>query len=494
LPGQQLLPRPGIFFWSLPVRDKSFTPEQDVQLRQEHEAGLSATKLAVKWGAARSTVVAAIQRAGGALQCSQPRGKRSHRRLSPATEAEICRLYRAGGEPDGIAARFGIHRETVRPVLRRNGIAMRATPLFKIAVTPEQSRAILARYDAEQGPQAIANALGVTLDAVLGVLKRAGVPRRMFRAPSLTSAVHRAICESIVGGAFIREAAARAGVCKFSVLLWLRLGRREASGRHRNFYEDYSRARAAAKAASPGKRRSGARAFLHGRSVSIYDCRQDAFSDIITEAQAYFLGWLATDGCVRGNVVSLCLQRRDRALVESFRAFLGSDAPIHTILCKATVIRGRPVRESWQAHFEATCPLLVADLKALGIVENKTFVIRPWDGPAHLMRHWWRGCVEGDGWVRRARPRASGGYHYDIGLCGTRAMVEGFRDFVTAAGGRCPRVTPIENIWAVRFIGTASPKFVARLLYEGATLTLERKRLVAEELLRTEVLRRNGMR
>ena len=43
------------------------------------------------------------------------------------------------------------------------------------------------------------------------------------------------------------------------------------------------------------------------------------FEDLTNEDVQYWLGWLASDGCVVGNRISLSVQRRDRDILEKLK-------------------------------------------------------------------------------------------------------------------------------------------------------------------------------
>ena len=41
-----------------------------------------------------------------------------------------------------------------------------------------------------------------------------------------------------------------------------------------------------------------------------------------------------------------------------------------------------------------------------GITAKKTDALQPWDGPADLMPHYWRGLIDGDGSITHQRATA----------------------------------------------------------------------------------------
>jgi deoxyuridine 5'-triphosphate nucleotidohydrolase len=55
------------------------------------------------------------------------------------------------------------------------------------------------------------------------------------------------------------------------------------------------------------------------------------FNTIETEGQAYWLGWIASDGSVREDRIQLAIQSRDRVLLERLRAIICDELPIRSI-------------------------------------------------------------------------------------------------------------------------------------------------------------------
>ena len=195
--------------------------------------------------------------------------------------------------------------------------------------------------------------------------------------------------------------------------------------------------------------------------------RTDFFDSIDTEEKAYWLGFLAADGNVsRRGVIRLTLAAIDREHVESFGKAIGVAKPL-------------PVRAS------ATCRAFVSlavgsvemagDLARHGIVPAKSLILRPWVGARGLMRHYWRGVFDGDGWLCR---RTAGGW--ELELCGTEAIVRGFQAFVAAnTGRRYGGVYPNKSIFRFQTGGLRGAQAIAGLLYADVTIALPRKRSLA---------------
>ena len=122
----------------------------------------------------------------------------------------------------------------------------------------------------------------------------------------------------------------------------------------------------------------------------------DYFREIDTPDKAYWLGFLGADGCVTGFArgyprLQVKLARKDRDHLVKLHAAVKANRPIRDVQ-EYTYGKWRPV--SVMAVYS---PPLVAGLVQHGIVEKKTDILQPWNGPAHLMPHYWRGLFDGDG-------------------------------------------------------------------------------------------------
>ncbi len=121
-----------------------------------------------------------------------------------------------------------------------------------------------------------------------------------------------------------------------------------------------------------------------------------SFSSIDTEEQAYWLGFMAADGCnfTKKHYVSILLSAQDIEILEKFKKFLKYEGDIKLSNSKS------PRSENYYdyAKLSFSDPKISADLCKFGIVNNKTYVLKfPDFLPEHLIKHYIRGHFDGDG-------------------------------------------------------------------------------------------------
>ncbi len=197
------------------------------------------------------------------------------------------------------------------------------------------------------------------------------------------------------------------------------------------------------------------------------------FENIDSERKAYWLGMIATDGTIRKNKnrneVVLSLKISDAEHIKNFINDISSTSKIHF------VNRGG----SEQAYASIASKKIKEDLIKLGITPNKTFTVSPPNIKSDMERHFWRGCVDGDGCIYKAK---SGRYRIDF--IGTHGMVSGFRDFIkknTLINDR--KIFIKGNIFGISYHKQEDVRKIAELLYGDSSVKLNRKYILANQII-----------
>lgn len=212
-----------------------------------------------------------------------------------------------------------------------------------------------------------------------------------------------------------------------------------------------------------------------------HSLQEDFFTDIISEEQAYWLGFLLADGAVTyskdpsGNKrtnsgVMLGLAIRDRGHVEKFRQAISSSSPIMVLKPGRT---GRSTGDSARVHIYSK--RLVEDLISWGVTPRKSASASvPHNAfKGDLERHFWRGVMDGDGSIYWDHRHEKGG----LNLAGSRSVCESFSSWVESLTGRTytVRSTASASMFTVTVTSFAAFREVAKALYEDTTISLDRK-------------------
>lgn len=156
-----------------------------------------------------------------------------------------------------------------------------------------------------------------------------------------------------------------------------------------------------------------------------YTLDENYFYDINTEEKAYILGFIAADGHVENNRISITLAEKDKDILTKINKELKSDALI--IYTK----RKNPYKKSANkiltlVELRLNSKKLVIPLIKMGLLGNKTYSLNEnliKFIPDNLIRHFLRGYFDGDGNVIY-NVKYSSGTKYNINICGNKSFLE----------------------------------------------------------------------
>lgn len=210
----------------------------------------------------------------------------------------------------------------------------------------------------------------------------------------------------------------------------------------------------------------------------------DYFDRIDTPDKAYWLGFIGADGCVTGNRylrLQVKLARKDRDHLLILHRALKANRPLWD---SEQMSKGRIRPYSTLAVYS---PQLAQSLIGHGITPRKSATLRPWDGPADLMPHYWRGLFDGDGSITINR---KGVY---LSFVGSKAIACGFLGWAHAVCGTNSTARPGKpgsSYWVAQIGGShRSNRFSGRepvpllllaALYDDAPVALARKKALAD--------------
>jgi len=121
---------------------------------------------------------------------------------------------------------------------------------------------------------------------------------------------------------------------------------------------------------------------------------ENYFETIDSEDKAYFLGFIFADGCITNDVkkyryqLTIKLHSKDFSILERF---------IKSIDGKMDVWKNKK-REMCEVFLSGK--KIINDLETLGVVQNKTFLVKYPQIDEKFERHFLRGYFDGDGCIR----------------------------------------------------------------------------------------------
>jgi hypothetical protein len=215
----------------------------------------------------------------------------------------------------------------------------------------------------------------------------------------------------------------------------------------------------------------------------------DAFSELTPEA-LYWIGFMLADGCVRlekrvfktGTIkyyksVSIALAVRDIEQLRRLKDFLQSGHKITEYLNKGTFGAYTQCRLSFLS------PTIFDRLSEFGVVPNKTEGTSLPDTVA-LDKNFWRGFVDGDGYITISRSWKSRVPF--IGACGCESVISSFQAYLEHLTGTRYSITPslsTKKCVAIKVNGPQAVKVIS-VLYGDATVSLSRKLETARQILK----------
>lgn len=215
----------------------------------------------------------------------------------------------------------------------------------------------------------------------------------------------------------------------------------------------------------------------NSESYRTYTLNENYLDDFDSADKCYILNLIATDGSINGNTISIELKKSDKELLEKVAICFGSNRPIEEPMRKV----GEKSFPS--AKFSINSKKLVNRLLDFGIGKNreKTINMKLDMIPIKFLADFWRGGIDGDGWITK----------FAIGLCGTMDYMIKFKDYVESILQNKKytithnNTTERNGIYQLAVQGAKERKILGDILYgNNPTLFLKRKQEAYKEWLK----------
>lgn len=211
-----------------------------------------------------------------------------------------------------------------------------------------------------------------------------------------------------------------------------------------------------------------------------YTLDENIFDNIDTEEKAYWLGFLYADGYNHEDKSAICLrlQSGDIEILEKFKLFLKSNAPIYKM--KRITVVNHLERE--YAEVRVNSVHLSEQLAKLGCVQGKTYKMTfPTYIPEELMNHFIRGYFDGNGCIcikkrKNRKPETSMVYQFTI--VGREAFVTALQEvLINGAGVKKTTIEHPKKNYAkiIHYDGYYNVLKILNYIYKDATIFLKRK-------------------
>lgn len=237
-----------------------------------------------------------------------------------------------------------------------------------------------------------------------------------------------------------------------------------------------------------------------------YTCNNNFFESIDNEIKAYWLGFIAADGCVQNyqgrKTLSISLSNKDISHLDRFNQDMESTYSLYGSPEKSTLAKnGKTHTTKPNSKICISSEKIFDDLVKLGIVERKSLVLKfPTNLDPTLLRHYVRGYFDGDGcfYIRQSKWVNKQGQtkNYIVAQCeivGNLHFLESLNQyFHNACGTNLVSVRPFKHspeTGKLCYGGSYSVKKIFDLFYQDATVFLSRKKDLIEPYVYTDPTR-----
>lgn len=197
---------------------------------------------------------------------------------------------------------------------------------------------------------------------------------------------------------------------------------------------------------------------------------RDYFEIIDTEEKAYWLGFIAADGCITRNKSNLDigLQYKDRSHLEKFIKSIDGDIDMITDKIVNCGLNNKLYKSS---RLTIGSKKMCQDLIYLGLGPRKSSTLNfPTNIPKEFMRHYLRGYFDGDGCI------TSNKGIYQISIIATNDFLNNLKEFLLSLNMTKTKLEQRNSNMAVwKKKGHNQIKIFLDYLYKDSTIYLDRK-------------------
>lgn len=202
-----------------------------------------------------------------------------------------------------------------------------------------------------------------------------------------------------------------------------------------------------------------------------YTCNENFFENIDTEAKAYFLGLMFSDGTIEDRPkkgqsrMIICLQKNDEDILKLFKKTINFNGHLR-YYC--------PKNPRWKkmCQLKLSSDKICQDLIRLGCVPNKSLILKWPIIPKNLIRHFIRGIFDGDGNIYQ-NPKT---HTFNFSIYGTMDICQSINNYLNKELQlQNKKIYSDGNIYVYMAGGNYQVNKIFHYLYDNAHFYLKRK-------------------
>lgn len=216
-----------------------------------------------------------------------------------------------------------------------------------------------------------------------------------------------------------------------------------------------------------------------------YSANYDIFEKIDSNEKAYWLGFLAADGCnyqrKQNASIIINIHQKDIEQLKKFKNFCQAEAEIVSYITSVGFSNNTPM-----CKIVLNSKKMSLDLANKGIVPQKSLILKPPKIEQKYYLPFILGYFDGDGSIYKT----SQYNNYSLSFQGTKEILIWICDILKLEIPLEQRKESSKNEYYIRCGGTNKPYNILKQLYNSCEIHLERKYQIYKEL-ETVVLNRN---
>lgn len=225
---------------------------------------------------------------------------------------------------------------------------------------------------------------------------------------------------------------------------------------------------------------------LRGKTNRTYYLDENYFENIDTDDKAYWVGFIAADGCLyhpkdgRQDILSISLAIQDKEHLEKLQKNLKTNKPL------SISSHGRN-KEFKHASLQISSNKISKDLQKIGVTPRKTYSVQWPKIEEKFLPAYIRGYFDGDGYISHKIERDNlHSVHVDI--VGFLENMKNFQAYLLSKGIKTSisldkRKYKIQNFCSLRLNNKKEKQKFLHLIYDNASVYLDRKYILAQNFI-----------